>query len=1272
MSSLDTRFDAANDLTVAEISDYRSFFFPPSVWEATGEVYLSCDDAPAWMTACGYRLWQEHDPTKRLDRSFHPDNALLKDLRGYRDQIIGPAYLKHPFFGLERAKEWVLPAPFATYKQAMDEIQDLRGRARRRSPEGYRSSSCHSSPSDHSARRSVSLASQGRSSSAPSPSRSPSGSRSPSLVQSRSPSRSRSPSLPRSESIHRALAARLLSGSRAQSPQSRSGTSSPHSSRASSQSRESQSRESSPAQSTADSKKAPKRSHKGKGKARETDVDEAEKKVKITRELKVNGVTRLTEAPRTWTVPQDNTAYLLDLSESPDVLDEPRRPGVRKSVDAFIRDEDQDAWGGSTGSKNGDVWVHAFGEDRVRARRVHLRCQGVRTCEYVSEELFGDCERYEPDEVAMRDLWNHELDANEREAASAGSILSRFYQRVIKSKCDVECDGVPILVLRSKGPNQYGKIYFVGCSKWQRTQRWSHVYHTIPPNVDEDKFKYVLEHEGQLPEATPDVNATCSLTLHPRIKLKFCSYSHIIDNVIRPAQIIERSCPTELIIFIPVPPHAGAMYVWQPEFAFQAIVFLRFGHNHPAHPQAKPSTQDDRLLDAAMRALGSKHLSVRKLLTAQSTSTLYGGKRVGEVSPAYIDTRKIRKRIAAYQKIEYPHGKGFQGVLNHVEKVERPLPLKERYIHAATTKGDFDLVVTLNVQLVYLIHTVLSIVIDFTFKRVEGDMDEWVVSGFSDRFKRRITFARLYCNKKSEAAFHQLFHELFDAIHRVSGVKLKLRPFFPDGNCRIVMLDGEVAQALGLGSFLVTYNQPAISNIHTLDKIVLLLYVLKTCVVHFQRHIDELSRSNVSPDVIVRLKSILGLNSQEDIDAWHAFCAGQTNPKVEQWYLQKQRNPWYLPSVNAHLSKISRDDWNITPRTTNIAETSHASTNADTSTSLPLLPAILATQQRDKDEIDEIHQMAREGIMRKRWNGPSERELLSEQRAGWTARKRDERNDDLARYDALAQDREEGQEEWRFSLARGHALQEQIQLVQAELKADKRRTDLSEEIKTLRAAVEFEKEARRDWVVQRGQIDVEMKALRAGPLKGVQINRTRTGTEQTDNMIPGTESRSSLQVPDMDKPNDEPEQGLDEDMAQPDYFPSNPNDPIFDDLMPVDTALPPQVPAEHPAEPQFQWNTGVVLDPALEPNYRVLGGSDDFMASLPSNNGASADYVLSLPPPPPPSPPADQPTGTSGPSRARRRKRDPEVDPANEVEGKRSRTASRRARGEEILQDKIR
>ncbi|KAJ7315705.1 hypothetical protein DFH08DRAFT_820276 [Mycena albidolilacea] len=1010
-----------------------------------GETFFSVDNAAEWMTSRGYRLFQEHDATKPPDRSFHPDRVSLKDLRGYREQVIGPAYSKNPFFGIERTKEWVLPAPFATYMQAVIKEtaeQDLRGRPRERSPEVFCSASHASSSSGHTAR--------------------------------------------------------LLSGSRAQSPQVHSGTSSPVSSRATSRSRED-----SPLQSTSG---APKHSHifaerlKGKEKARETDADSdgEDGKVKITRELHVNSLTRLTEAPSTWTVPQDNTAYFLDLSECPEVLDEPRKAGIPRRIDVYLRDEDQDVWGGSTGSKKGDMWVYALGGDRVPACRAHLRCQGVCT--------------------SMRDLWNHKLDANEYEAASVGSILSRFYQQ---------------------GPNQYGTTYFVGCSKWHPSQHWSHIYHTIPPNVDEDTFKYVLEHAGRLPEDTPDINVMCALTLHP-----------------------------QLIIFVPVQPHADAMYVWRPELAFQAIVFLQTAHNHPAHPQAKPSTKDDRLLDAAMRAVGSKHLSVRKLLTAQSTLTLYDGRRVGEVSPAFINTRKICQCIAAYQKTKYPHGKGFQGVLHHIETHERPLPIKERYIHAAMTKGDFTLVVTLNPQLVYLIHSVLSVVIDYIFKHIEGDMDEWVVSGFSDRFKR----SRNHFLLASIATKNQ-------------------QPHF-------------------------TSSSTSYSTLSTV-------------------HINELSKSNVPQDVLTHLKSILGLASQEEIDAWHAFCASQTDQKVQQWYLQKQRNPWYLPSVNQYLSRILLEDWKITPRKTNIAETSHAVTNADTQ--LPLLPAILVTQERDKDDVEEIHQIVRDGIMRKHWNGPSEREHLSEQRAGWSAHQREERNDDLVTYDTLAKDWEEGQEEWRFSLTHGHALQAQIQLIQAELKVDKRRTDLSEELKTLRAALEFEKQARRDWVTQRGETDSQMKVLGAGPLKGVQINRNQPVAALSDTAIPDDLNNGQAEF-------------FDEDMGQLEYFPSDP----------LNYPLPSSV--HHPGPLELHWNAAFELDPALEPIYHALGGSDYATADY---NGSGSDYVLPLPPPSPPVQPPDTsaPSDTSGPSRTRRRKREQEVDPANEVEGKRSRTASRRARG---------
>jgi hypothetical protein len=52
--------------------------------------------------------------------------------------------------------------------------------------------------------------------------------------------------------------------------------------------------------------------------------------------------------------------------------------------------------------------------------------------------------------------------------------------------------------------------------------------------------------------------------------------------------------------------------------------------------------------------------------------------------------------------------------------------------------------------------------------------------------------------------------------------------------------------------------------------------------------------------------------------------------------------------------------------------------------------------------------------MRKRWNGPSEREKLSAQRKGWAAKAAFERNEHLIAFDELSQEREEGQEEWKF------------------------------------------------------------------------------------------------------------------------------------------------------------------------------------------------------------------------------------------------------------------
>ncbi|KAJ7825255.1 hypothetical protein B0H13DRAFT_1918698 [Mycena leptocephala] len=449
-------------------------------------------------------------------------------------------------------------------------------------------------------------------------------------------------------------------------------------------------------------------------------------------------------------------------------------------------------------------------------------------------------------------------------------------------------------------------------------------------------------------------------------------------------------------------------------------------------------------------------------------NAVYDGRRVSESSPAFTDSRKVRDFISAKKKIEHPHGMGWEGVLYHLNVRELKLPVRERYIHTAMLKNGIRLVVTMHPQIAMFIHNILSLNIDYTFKRVDGAMDEWEVAGFTERFKE----------------------QLFDTIRQVTGEPLKLAPFFPDAKCRVVIMDGEVPQAQGFAAFLVTYNDPKISSIWSRDETRMLSHSLKTCNPHFDRHIDELPQHIPAP-VIRGLKSIMGLGSQAEVDAWHRFCTAQTDDAIKNWYAHKLANPWILPSINKFLSRISADDWDITPNHSNLVETAHAGRNAETSIGARLLDAILQAQARDDIKANELALIGRDGVMRKRWNGSADREKLSAQRKIWKTRKAAVRNDQLTSFDTLKAERDAGVEENRASLEREKILLSQIKSRQEEMKLDRHRTDLQEQVNDLRKDVDEEKSLRREWILRRGQIDKELEQLRKDGLAGVRIKGRR-------------------------------------------------------------------------------------------------------------------------------------------------------------------------------------
>ena len=70
----------------------------------------------------------------------------------------------------------------------------------------------------------------------------------------------------------------------------------------------------------------------------------------------------------------------------------------------------------------------------------------------------------------------------------------------------------------------------------------------------------------------------------------------------------------------------------------------------------------------------------------------------------------------------------------------------------------------------------------------------------------------------------------------ITGSSLKFKALSPtDGNLLAIILDSEAAQALGLGDFLLKFNNSAQSGIETNDPSIIVLHVLKLCSVHYER-----------------------------------------------------------------------------------------------------------------------------------------------------------------------------------------------------------------------------------------------------------------------------------------------------------------------------------------------------------------------------------------------------------------------------------------------------
>ena len=140
--------------------------------------------------------------------------------------------------------------------------------------------------------------------------------------------------------------------------------------------------------------------------------------------------------------------------------------------------------------------------------------------------------------------------------------------------------------------------------------------------------------------------------------------------------------------------------------------------------------------------------------------------------------------------------------------------------------------------------------------------------------------------------------EFFSAVAQVTGQPLRFNVFDETAKLHSLVFDAEAAQMQGCGDALVAMKVNAgVSGITTTDPLELVLYVAKTCVIHFRRYasvcivlilpklifpsrnIDSLPKS-IPRQVIDRLKSFPNLSSDEDVLAWKTFCQNSQYKEV--------------------------------------------------------------------------------------------------------------------------------------------------------------------------------------------------------------------------------------------------------------------------------------------------------------------------------------------------------------------------------------------------------
>ncbi|KAF8229928.1 hypothetical protein L208DRAFT_1401356, partial [Tricholoma matsutake] len=259
------------------------------------------------------------------------------------------------------------------------------------------------------------------------------------------------------------------------------------------------------------------------------------------------------------------------------------------------------------------------------------------------------------------------------------------------------------------------------------------------------------------PITSPDlaVYESCSTFLHPwHGKQKHCKHIHFFQGHSVSGRLVHFECPAKKIVYTSKDPQN-----------LKVVVIFQGHHSHPPWPEEKPLTATKDDLQRCLDAFGILGATADRLDNASTTLALLSSS-LSTKHEAFQNWKLLHEKIQQKKDEKVPARYQWQGIVDQYEQDQKLSP-DEWYIWHLHMEGNVKLAVTMNPTLAALINTAQYLVRDYTFKQVNGKLDECEFVIWYAETNECVTVAWLYCNSTMHEAFGYAFEALFTSIEKV-------------------------------------------------------------------------------------------------------------------------------------------------------------------------------------------------------------------------------------------------------------------------------------------------------------------------------------------------------------------------------------------------------------------------------------------------------------------------------------------------------------------------